>query len=133
MSTKHLIRLRGGWEWHTSEKGSPACGRIALPTVWPQGLSEPFQLVRRFGCPPVDPVRERTTLRLGDVLGLRSVWLNDRLLGQPAEGIDSIEFELGDLLRARNELRLEVDPRAWADLGADAVPWGTIALAVCRT
>jgi hypothetical protein len=130
MSSEHLIRLRGGWEWQASEAGSEVGRRIALPTVWPPGLSAPIRLVRRFGGPPVDPQREQVVLRLENVPGLRSVWLNDRLLGQLTQNADALEFVVDEPLPARNLLRLLVDPTAWSDLEAISVPWGTIALAI---
>jgi hypothetical protein len=130
MGSEHQIRLRGGWEWHGSDAGSETFRRIALPTAWPVGLSGPIRLVRRFGCPSTDPEHEYVVLRLEDVPGLSSVWLNDQLLGQLAADIDRMEFVLSEPLRPHNELKLSIDPIKCAALAASQRPWGNVALAI---
>lgn len=130
MSTEHLIRLRGGWVFEFREGTSLAARHISLPTHWPAELLRPFRLVRRFGCPPFDVGRESASLRLENVPGLQSGWLN----GQPIVGVidhsGEIEVPLEARLQPRNELVLEVEPGVRSQATTPDLPWGSIALVI---
>ena len=119
--TEHLIRLRGAWEFQTSD--GPR--RVDLPTTWPPGAPAPLLLARRFNRPRVDAGRETIGLLLEDVPGLLSVRLNDREVARPGPGSGTLEVPVEGMLTPKNLLVLEVDPA-----GVRAEPWGRIALVI---
>jgi hypothetical protein len=121
--SEHLIRLRGGWEWHAPGDG-PA-QRVALPMIWPAGLTTHVRLLRSFQRPPLDPAREALALRLESISGLVVVRLNGRALAHPEPGVSALSLPLDDPLPPRNVLELEAGP-----LTESAEPWGTIALVI---
>lgn len=128
---EHWIRLRGGWEWQTGAADVDAAIKrpVTLPIEWPLGQADPVRLLRRFGCPPIDPLRESLTLRLEKVPGLLAVQLNGRTLEGPLG--ETLTYRLapeliGPLL-AKNLLILEVDPARATRPGET---WGQIALIV---
>jgi hypothetical protein len=123
--SEHLIRLRGGWEWH--EPGADPSRRVTLPMTWPAGLSGRVRLVRSFHRPPFDPARETLAIGLESVAGLVLVRLNDRELAWPDAGVTALRLPLDDPLPPRNVLELEVEPPV---VGVE--PWGTIALVIAR-
>jgi hypothetical protein len=121
--TEHLIRLRGGWEWHAP--GDDPERRVTLPMIWPTGLAARVHLRRSFQRPPLDPAREALALRLESITGLVVVRLNSRELVRPGPGVSVLCLPLDDPLPPRNVLDLEIDPPE-----AGAEPWGTIALVI---
>jgi hypothetical protein len=127
---EHLIRLRGAWEWWDPAALGNKPRRVNLPVLWPTGMPQPFRLRRRFGAPPFDPAKEDLVLRFEDVPGLRSAWLNGRLLVGLESQRDLTQVSLVGLVERRNELELEVDPGGWAEAGPEAVPWGSVALVI---
>jgi hypothetical protein len=125
---EHWIRLRGGWEWFELSERPTRSRRLTLPVEqWPASLSGPIRLVRRFGCPPLDPARESLVLRLEDVSGLVALRFNDRQLEPPADGSDSLRLEP---VLPRNELVLDVDPTRATGRHDSPTRWGQIALVV---
>ena len=120
--SEHLIRLRGGWEFHMGE----SVRRLALPLTWPPGLVSRVRLVRPFNRPPIDLQSERLGLRLDDVRGLLAVRLNGRELARPAPGTSMLELPLDEPLPARNVLELDVAPETTVEPAA----WGRIALVI---
>lgn len=124
---EHLIHLRRAWEGRFVEGGAEVVRRVDLPTSWPMELSAPFLLSRSFRRPPIEPDRERLSLRLGSVLGLISIQWNGRELARPMVGTTNLELALEGPIPARNLLTLEVDP---TESTGSEMPWGTIALVI---
>lgn len=91
----HRIRLRGPWE-------TDAAGRVKLPLTQPTAAGTTF--LRRFGWRNPLANHERLFLILGDVGRDTGVTLNGHDLGRT--GDDSAEFEIGSLVRPRNQLEL---------------------------
>jgi len=127
---EHLIRLRGAWQMRRPDDPAETPRRVVLPTSWPAEGAGTLLLTRRFQRPPVAAGRERVRLRLEAVAGLVSVRLNGDELARPAAGTEALELDVEGLLRARNELVLEVAPPA---PGAEPSPWGAIALVIGPT
>lgn len=125
--SEHWIRLRKGWELIDLDSLDARPERITLPLRAGWGSAHRLRLVRRFGCPPLDPLVESLWLRLESVAGLTSLQLNgcDLPLGQDVQG--RIEIRLTDL-RPRYELALELSTAA-APL-RDRTGWGEIALLI---
>jgi hypothetical protein len=118
---EHAIQLRRAWDY----QANGATRRVDLPTSWGD-RPVTFRLARSFRRPPIDTEFECLTLRLGDVAGLRAVWLNGQEL--PIEpGATHFELELSPDLPGRNRIELEVVPVL--GMGPDA-PWGSIALVI---
>jgi hypothetical protein len=123
---EHRIQLRGGWRRIDPGSGAAAAGWVTLPIRWPPGPAAPVRLLRDFGAPAIDPLRERLSLRFGRVPGLLAAWLNDREIVRPPLTAPILEIELEGVLTSRNRLVLEVDPAAEDPEAA----WGEIALVV---
>lgn len=124
---EHWIQLRGGWERHDPSARPGRVQRVSLPIEWPPGPPGRVRLIRRFGCPPIDPARESLVLRLENVPGLVAVRFNDRPVEPPAEAGATLCL---DPVLSRNELVLEVDPDLAARGGGTAGAWGRVALVV---
>lgn len=125
---EHAIRLRGGWQNHTSAGEAVP---LSLPTDWPAETRGRLRLVRKFGAPRIDPTQERVVLRLESVAGLRSVVLNTKTLEAGAESETSLEIPLApEDLATRNVLELAVDADAWVESPQLRRGWGAIALVV---
>lgn len=130
----HRIRLRGPWECEPvahlvpSSEPLPARCQLLMPCRWRQGLGDfagRARFRRRFGLPrTLDPF-ERVWLTFAGVEGQAAVWLNGQLLGQPDRTSEPFAFEITSLLRARNELVVEVE----AASGDDGL-WGEVALEI---
>jgi hypothetical protein len=139
----HRIRLRGPWDCQplvrvtVTRKGEvatkygplpPPC-RMTLPCRWRDGGLGDFaghvRFCRRFGYPGRIDSWERVWLTFAGVDEAAEVWLNGQLLGR-CEGADSpFEFEVTELLRARNELVAVVEAPA-----GNGGLWGEVALEV---
>jgi hypothetical protein len=115
----HRIRLRGPWEYEPLARLSPtteplpSAGRMTLPCRWDEGGLKDFagrvRFVRRFGQPrQIDP-HEHVWLTFGGVDGTADIWLNGQSLGRHEDTAGPFEFEATELLRVRNELRVEVE------------------------
>jgi hypothetical protein len=120
----HRIRLRGPWE--VEPPGAPP-RRLVLPCRWAEsGLSftGPARFRRRFGYPGTIDADERVWLTGDGVGGRVAVRLNGTAIGE-AEG--AFTFEVTALLRARNELLLDVAVVEQGGL------YGEVALEVRRT
>lgn len=128
--SEHRIRLRAAWQWRPRDQEDEAPRRIDLPASWTVVGSGPMLLTRRFRRPPLETGRERARLLLEDVPGLRSVRLNGVELARPAAGTAALTLDLEGHLLPSNELVLEVDPVGWTAPGANAGPWGAIALVI---
>ena len=63
--SKHLIRLRGGWESVDLDSPNSVPQRITLPVPAGWNLARRLRLTRRFGCPRLDPSTESVWLQLG--------------------------------------------------------------------
>lgn len=122
---EHLIRLRGGWEWHDLGDAPPTPGRVSLPLVWPDRAAPRVRLARSFQRPPLDPARETLGLRLEAVAGLVWAKLNDRAPARPEPDADTLWLPIDDPLPPRNVLVLEVEPGA-----TGTGPWGLVTLVI---
>ncbi len=89
--SEHWIRLRGGWEFQEgvvpADPGTNPSnsGPLTLPIAWPETQVGPVRLIRRFGCPPIEPGLEIVTIRLDKVAGLLAVQLNGRVWEGPLD------------------------------------------------
>ncbi|WP_406695416.1 hypothetical protein V5E97_30775 [Singulisphaera sp. Ch08] len=124
---EHWIRLRGGWDWQSGSAADATKRPLTLPIEWPAGQASPVRLLRRFGCPPIDPLHESLSLRLENVPGLLAIQFNGRSVNVPLE--ESLSFSLESIgpILAKNLLILEVDPARATRPGET---WGQIALIV---
>ena len=126
---EHRIRLRGGWEFQVTG-GSPWLPRQTLPLIaFPDGPG-PVRLARNFQTPPMDAGSETLWLRLDAVPGLLSVVLNDRVLARGPFDKPVLDLTVGDALRPRNRLVLDVQPPAKSDSPFGVFPWGDVALVI---
>lgn len=110
----HRIRLRGPWEcqplsWRgpDSARPLPPPRKMTMPCRLGEGGLKHFdgrvRLVRHFGYPGRIDEFERVWLTFAGVAGNHTVWLNGTCL-------DSCqECDVTDLLKARNELRVEIE------------------------
>ena len=126
MSTPHVIRLRGPWEYcplerarlltdgtfERSTEGLPPGGRTDVPSDWGKSLGDDFRgrvrYVRRFGCPTNLTSGDRVWLVLEAVDARADVMLNEAPLGSvtaPAGG----RFDITAALRDRNVLTVDVE------------------------
>ena len=125
--TEHRIRLARAWSQRFVNLPP---SRVDLPAIWTAAdQRQPFDLVRQFQRPPIDPACQGIDLELIDAPGLRTVWFNG---GQPLEigragDGEPTRVKLDALLQpGRNHLQLAVDLT-----GVDpAWPWGIIALVI---
>lgn len=120
----HRIRLRGPWEWEADDKG-----RVTMPCRWSDlGLGEGVRRVRfhrRFGLPrKLDP-HERVWLTFTEAGGVTGIWLNEHPLERSNRAEASFEFEVTELLAARNHLQVEAE----GTIGDDPV-WDEVALEI---
>jgi hypothetical protein len=118
----HRIRLRGPWD----------CEPVPLSAATdngPRTTDEPgrVRFRRRFGYPGRIDDYERVWLTFSGVEGTADVWLNGHFLGRQEQPAGAFEYEVTALLRARNELVVEVEGPAMGGL------WGEVAMEVRRT
>jgi hypothetical protein len=128
--SEHMIRFRGGWEWHDLEEGAAAPRRVTLPLTWPPDRRSLVRLVRSFHAPRLELGRETLALQMEAVEGLKSVWLNGREIARPIPGTSKLNLLLDVPLPARNLLVLEVEPSLPSELHQADSLWGTIALVI---
>lgn len=128
----HRIRLRGPWECEPLERippGDPVPPplRMTLPCRWAvAGLTDfagRVRFRRRFGYPGQIDDYERVWLTVDGLSDAADMRLNGAVLGK-CEGDGPFEFEIKRLLRARNELVMDVTGTEQGGL------WGDIALEV---
>ncbi len=127
----HRIRLRGPWKYEPLAPPGPA-GQMTMPCRWGggglPGYAGRVRFLRRFGYPGTLDDYERVWLTFAGVEGTADVGLNGRPLGRHEGGDEPFEFEVTELMLARNELSVEVE--APSDAGG---LWGETALEVRRT
>jgi hypothetical protein len=111
----HRIRLRGPWDCEP-------LGRLTMPCRW--DYAGRVRCRRRFGYPGRIDEYERVWLTFAGVEAVAEAWLNGRELGRFG-GTGPFAFEVTSLLRARNELTVEVEAP-----GGDGGLWGEVALEV---
>jgi hypothetical protein len=111
----HRIRLRGPWDCEP-------LGRVTMPCRWDHVGR--VRCRRRFGYPGRIDAHERVWLTFAGVEAVAEAWLNGQELGRFG-GTGPFEFEVTPLLRARNELTVEVE----APGGGQGL-WGEVALEV---
>jgi hypothetical protein len=119
----HRIRLRGPWECEPLSR-TPAPpgdrveplqpkGRVTLPCRWGEcglsGFAGRVRFRRRFGYPGRLDSFERVWLTFDGVEGTADVSLNGQVLGRREGAQGPFEFEVTNLLQARNELVVEVE------------------------
>ena len=123
----HRIRLRGPWECEPLRRlgtdAPPAPRRAALPCRWADaGLADfagRVRFRRRFGYPGRLDGDERVWLTCAGLSDTADVRLNDTALAERQTA--PFEFDVTALLRARNELEMDVEG------GADGGVWGEVA------
>ncbi len=138
----HCMRLRGPWECEPLARFAggakepliesdhlPPPRQMMLPCRWSQGGLVDFagrvRFVRHFGYPTrIDP-HERLWLTFAGVEGVAEVWLNGHYLGRHDRAGEAFDYEVTNLLRPRNELKVEVESRS-----PDGGMWGEVALEV---
>jgi hypothetical protein len=107
----------------------PPPGRMTLPCRWDAGGLGAFRgrvrFRRKFGYPGQIDTYERVWLTFAGAEDVAEVWLNGEYLGRHEGAAEPFEFEVTRLLRARNELRVEVE----ASSGSGGL-WGEVALEV---
>jgi hypothetical protein len=101
---------------------------MAIPCRWADGGLPDFagrvRFRRRFGYPGRIDAHERVWLTFAGAEAVAEVELNGQDLGRH-EGIRPFEFEVTPMLRARNELTVQVEAP-----GGDGGLWGEVALEV---
>jgi hypothetical protein len=118
----HRIRLRGPWNCEplvratgTQDLPLPAPFRAVLPSRWHDiglaGFTGRVRFRRRFGYPGRIDDFERVWLTFAAATGSVAICLNDQMLGHFEWLADTAEFEVTDLLRARNELVVDEESR----------------------
>ena len=136
----HRIRLRGPWEYEPLARLPPGPGpgplpprgRMTMPCRWSEGGLAGFAgrgSRSGGGSAPgrLDP-GDRVWLTFAGVEGTANVSLTGQPLGRRDGASGPFEFEVTPLLRARNELTVEVEsatPRGGL--------WGEVAMEVRRT
>lgn len=125
----HCIRLRGPWECEPLERSGgregkqaaegadlPAPCRMTLPCRWGDGGLADFagrvRFTRSFGYPSRIDAHERLWLTFAGADRTAHVWLNELFLGRHEGADESFEFDVTQLLRSRNELKVEVESPA---------------------
>jgi hypothetical protein len=129
--SEHVIKLRGGWEWHDPAEAS-GLRRATLPLDEFPAAPGRFRLVRHFQTPPLDPHSESLLLRLEHVPGLVSVSFNGVNLPTEPSGVAPIWLRLEGTLARRNTLSLEIEPSAFSTFSSVATSWGIISLVIRR-
>jgi beta-galactosidase/beta-glucuronidase len=116
MSTLHVIRLRGPWEYTVEAISSasnetaelPPAGRLTMPTDWSESLGDAFRgrvaYRRRFGKPTNLASDERVWLVCDGAAARAALELNRQSLGDVSGPKMPTEFDVTDLLGDRNEL-----------------------------
>ena len=127
--SEHCIRLRGGWECRPLDVALAAASRIGLPVDWRHNQPRRFQLIRRFGRPPVD-AGSQVVLRLENAPGIQCLSLNGQSVPPPSPSHSRYEIPL-DLAPDRNVLILEVETPTSTDSEPDSSPlWGDVAIVI---
>lgn len=139
----HRIRLRGPWECEPLARAEKQAGgriamvaralpppcRMLLPCRWGEGGLGDFagrvRFRRRFGVPRQLDSYETVWLTLAGVDAVALVTLNGQFLGRHERPAEAFEFEVTGLLRARNELVVDVEAPA-----GNGGLWGEVALEV---
>jgi beta-galactosidase/beta-glucuronidase len=115
MSTPHVIRLRGPWEYTVEARSSassettelPPTGRVTMPTDWAASLGDAFRgrvaYRRRFGKPTNLASNERVWLVCDGATARAAIELNGQSLGEVSGPSMSAEFDVTELLAERNE------------------------------
>jgi hypothetical protein len=120
----HRIRLRGPWECEPLPCGSDLSHRVTMPCRWADvGLAGPVRCRRRFGYPGTIDADERVWLTCSGLSDTAGVSLNGARLAE--RQVAPFEFDVTDLLRARNELVLDVEGSS-----ENSGVWGEVALEV---
>ncbi len=149
--TRHIIRLRGPWEYRPLTRtvrlpdGSlrettaalPPPGRLRIPADWGRILGADFRgrvlLTRRFGQPTGLALGDRVDLVFELVETCGAATLNGTLLGPMLSGQGCPRFDITARLQRRNELNLVVElpldsphspPRT--RLGREGLPGGLL-------
>jgi hypothetical protein len=133
----HRIRLRGPWDCeplarldNDDRQPLPAPRRVMMPCRWGEaglaGFDGRVRFRRRFGYPGRIDAHERVWLTFDGIAGEAEIRLNDHLLGRRStpQQKEAFEFDVTSLLRARNELVVDVVGTARSGL------WGEVALEV---
>jgi hypothetical protein len=89
---------------------------MTMPCRWGEGGLPGFagkvRFRRRFGFPGRLDATDRVWLTFAGVTGVADIWLNGQFLGRREGSRGPFEFEVTPLLRARNELAVEVEGQA---------------------
>lgn len=121
----HRIRLARAWTLHAPPLPPR---RVDLPTRWDAAEAlAPFELIRSFNSPPIDPTCQSIDLELADLPGLQTLRLNgEELRPRWDAAAGAARVPLDSILQHRNTLRLIGDLT-----GVNREPlWGTIALVI---
>jgi beta-galactosidase/beta-glucuronidase len=113
----HRIRLRGPWDCQPLSRigGGTLPGplRMALPCRWDEGGLADFaghvRFTRRFGLPTNLDATEQVWLVFQGVDETASVTLNGTLLGTHENADEPFAFAVTPLLKARNDLQVDVE------------------------
>lgn len=129
----HRIRLRGPWDCEplSSADGGPVpqARRMTLPCRWDAGGLLDFagrvRYTRRFGMPTNLSAEESVWLVFEGVEGSANVSLNGTALGSHGHDEEPFGFEVTPLLKARNELQVDVESRS-----SSGGIWGEVVLEI---
>lgn len=124
----YRIRLAGPWEYRLLDQTPPVAGRMTIPCHWKGSeagrMTGPVRFMRRFGRPRQLDDHERVWLTFAGVGGTAAVSLNGALLGRQDGEEGPFEFPVPTLLRARNELVVDLEAAERGGL------WGEVALEI---
>ena len=124
--TEHRIRLAKAWSLRWIDLPPRP---VDLPVIWTEAdLRQPFDLVRSFQRPAIDPTSQRIELELIHVPGLRTIGFHGLTI-EPEQLSDGEPTRIqldAQIQPGRNSLRLAVDLTG-VNL---AHPWGSIALVI---
>jgi beta-galactosidase/beta-glucuronidase len=121
MSTPHVIRLRGPWEYTVEARSSassettelPPTGRVTMPTDWAASLGDAFRgrvaYRRRFGKPTNLESNESVWLVCDGATARATLELNSQALGDVLGPNSPVAFDVTPLLGERNELAAVVE------------------------
>ena len=126
---EHRIRLRAAWEFRPEGDDDDPGRRVDLPTTWPADTPRRFRLVRRFGHPRVDPIREQIALELAEVPGVVAAVVDGVRQDAPVDRDADWQIPLEAGKADRHTVILEVD-RGNSPQPDSAGPWGVIAVVV---